>query len=174
MAEGAVSGEPAVHGGVVQTATLQRLLPDADETGMASLVVGVVEPAGKCPEGLADQLDPSRRIGHEDEIEVDRVGLEELEDAQTHILYAGGRQLRRRRGRVRVSEQARCHVRREPVQQGLAVERRPGMIEVDGICQPRRHVSHPPPTPCRGSHPARNSPFSMGNSLPRKCSTEAL
>ena len=61
-----------------------RVLPHPDQAGVRVPVVAVPEAAvarllGQVPEGLGDELDGRRRVGHEDEVKVLGVRAEELQ-----------------------------------------------------------------------------------------------
>ncbi|KUI66516.1 hypothetical protein VM1G_11382 [Cytospora mali] len=97
-----------------------RQLAHADEAGVRVLVVAVPEAAaarllGQVPEGVGDQLDGGRGVGHEDEVEVPGVGAEVPQRLLPHAVDHVARELRRRVGAVRVA----VEVGGEPVGEAL-------------------------------------------------------
>lgn len=62
---------------------------------MASLVMRVEEAVRQRPHAFHDELDAGRGIGHEDEIKVLGVRVEEAEKLEANILDLGGGELGR-------------------------------------------------------------------------------
>lgn len=111
-------------------------LAHAHEAGVRVLVEAVPEAAaarllGQIPEGVAYELDGSRRIGHEDEVEVPRVGAEQPQRLLPDVIDNAARQLGGCVGAVGVAVQVSGQAAGEAVYEGPGVDGGAAVVEVD-------------------------------------------
>ncbi|KAK5635487.1 hypothetical protein RRF57_011199 [Xylaria bambusicola] len=96
-------------------------------------MVEIIEAFRKTPERVAYHLYPRGCVGDKDKIKFSRISIEELQDPVSNLFNSSHGTLRRCRSRMRVSEKIGGHLGSESVHQGLGIQCRSSMVEIDAV-----------------------------------------